>query len=158
MLGVPSKSTRDRPSVEGATVLEMLWIGAHTSSLRERLQAIGRPSPKKLRSEGMFDVDLAKDQEAQESRHFEEAPLLPMTPQISNFEFEDATHGTVRACLNTGCNSQLRHLYQGLGHSSTNANHRGELVPFRSIYPLGVFGAIYCTRSSFFFTSCFYCY
>ena len=48
------------PSVEGATVLEMLWIGAHTSTLRKRLKAIGHPSPKGLRSVGMFDVHLAK--------------------------------------------------------------------------------------------------
>ena len=48
----------------------------------------------------MFHVNLAKDQEAQESGHFEEALLLPVTPQISSFEFEDATHGIVQVCLN----------------------------------------------------------
>ena len=95
MLGVPSTPARGFPSVEGATVLEMVWIGAHTSTLRKRLKAIGRPSLKKLRSGGMFDVYLAMDQEAQQSRRSEEAPLL--NPQISSFEFEDATCGIVQA-------------------------------------------------------------
>ena len=96
MLGVPSKPGRGLPSVEGATVLEILWIGAHTSSLRKRLKAIGRPSPKKLRSREMFDVYFAKDQGVQQSRSYEEAPLL--NPQIGSFEFEDATHGIVQVC------------------------------------------------------------
>ncbi|KAF8557944.1 hypothetical protein OG21DRAFT_1494264 [Imleria badia] len=60
MLGVPSKPAQDVPLVEGTSVLEMLWVGAHISSLRKRLKAIGRPSPKELRSGGMFDVYLAK--------------------------------------------------------------------------------------------------
>ena len=98
MLGVPSKPARDIPLVEGTSVLEMLWVGAHTSSLRNRLKAIGRPSPKKLRSGGMFDVYLAKGEAAQESRNPEAAPLL--NPQISSFEFEDAPHGIVRVYFN----------------------------------------------------------
>ena len=117
MLGVPSKTARDLPPVEGVTVLEMLWVGAHANSLRKRLQAIDRPSAEKLRSGGMFDVNLAKDQEAQESRHLEEVPLLPVNAQISSFEFEDATYGIVQArkcCLSL----RLWHLYQGLGHST----------------------------------------
>ena len=96
MLGVPSKPAQDFPSVKGTSVLEMLWVGAHTHSVRKRLKAIGRPSAEKLRSGGMFDVNLAKDQEAQESRHLEVAPLLPVNAQISSFEFEDTTHGIVQ--------------------------------------------------------------
>lgn len=98
MLGLPSKPAQAIPLVEGTSVLEMLWVGAHTSSLRERLKAIVRPSPKKLRSGGMFDVYLAKGDAAHESRNPEAAPLL--NPQISSFEFEDATHGIVRVYLN----------------------------------------------------------
>lgn len=100
MLGVPSKPApgQDIPLVQGTSVLEMLWVGAHTSSLRKRLKAIGLPSPKKLRSGGMFDVYLAKSETAQESRNTEAAPLL--NPQISSFEIEDATHGNVRVHSN----------------------------------------------------------
>ena len=96
MLGVPSKTARDLPSVEGATVLEMLWVGAHTNSLRKRLQAINRPSPKKLRSEGMFDINLAMDRENQDSRNSENASLV--NPGCSMLKFEDRTQGIVRTC------------------------------------------------------------
>lgn len=91
MLGVPSKLAQNIPSVEGTSVLEMLWVGAHTGSLRKRMKAIGCPSSEKLRSGGMFDVHLAKGEAAQESRDPEASPLL--NPQISSFEFEDAPHG-----------------------------------------------------------------
>ena len=49
------------------------------------------------------------------------------------------------------------YVYQGLGHSSTDTVHEDELVLFHLFDHLDVFGAIYCTWSSFFFTSYCYC-
>lgn len=49
------------------------------------------------------------------------------------------------------------YVYQELGHlASSDTVHRDELVPFHSFDHLDVFGAIYYTRSSFFFTSYYY--
>lgn len=94
MLGVPSKTPRDPPLVKGATLLEMLWIGAQTSSLRKRLRATGYPSPVELRSRGMVHVNLMKDREMQGTGKPEETSLL--NPGFSTFEFEDVMQGIVR--------------------------------------------------------------
>lgn len=93
MLGIPSKTVSDLPLVEGTTVLEMLWIGAHTNSLRNHLKAIDRPTLTKLRSGGMFIVNLTKDQSIQESRDPEVAPLLARG--FTTFEFEDSIQGII---------------------------------------------------------------
>ena len=90
MLGVPSKITRGRPLVEGATVLEMLWIGAHSRSLRKRLQAISLPSSEMLRSGGMFDINVVQDYGNDEGRRSEESLL---DSGFRKVELEDSVQG-----------------------------------------------------------------
>ena len=46
-------------SIEGVSVLGMLWIGAHVHSLRENFNLVKYPSSEMLRSTGMFDICLA---------------------------------------------------------------------------------------------------
>lgn len=56
---ISSSSRTQSTSVEGVSVLGMLWIGAHTHNLRERFTIINHPSLEMLRSIGLFDICLA---------------------------------------------------------------------------------------------------
>lgn len=93
MLGIPSKIPRNRPLVNGTSVLEVLWIGAHSRSLRKRLQIIGLPSSGTLRPGGMFEIDVTWDHCIDGSGNYEEGSLL--APGFSRFDSEDKTQGIV---------------------------------------------------------------
>ena len=45
-------------SIEGVSVLGMLWIGAHVHSVRENFNLVKYPSSEMLRATGMFNIRL----------------------------------------------------------------------------------------------------
>ena len=99
MLGIPQKIAGDRPLVEGISVLEVLWIGAHSRILHKCLRTIGLPSSETLRSGGMFEINVAQDHSIDEGGHCEEESLL--ATGFSRSEPEDETQGTVRVCVHS---------------------------------------------------------
>ena len=78
-------------------MLEVLWIGAHSRSLRKRLQTIYRPSSETLRCGGMFEINVAQEHSIDGGRNYEEESLL--ATGFSRLEPEDETQGTFRVCL-----------------------------------------------------------
>ena len=58
MISLRGFSRTQNTFIEGVSVLEMLWIGAHVHNLRERFTIVEYPSSEMLRSTGMFDICL----------------------------------------------------------------------------------------------------
>lgn len=62
--GISGSSKTLGISINGTSLLEVLWIGAHTHTLRDRLHKMEYPSSEDLRAIGIFDISLttpAKD-------------------------------------------------------------------------------------------------
>ena len=59
-VGVPSRSTllKPQPSVTGTSVLETLWVAAHSRTVRERMEEVDDPTLDNLRKVGMFEICL----------------------------------------------------------------------------------------------------
>ncbi|KAF8552335.1 hypothetical protein OG21DRAFT_151999 [Imleria badia] len=58
---IPGSSETACTSINGISVLEILWIGAHIHKIQNRLHEVQFPSLKALRAIGMFDVCLTGD-------------------------------------------------------------------------------------------------
>ncbi|KIK92696.1 hypothetical protein PAXRUDRAFT_13082 [Paxillus rubicundulus Ve08.2h10] len=86
MLRSPSKT--QLPTVTTAGLLELMWISAHSSSLRNHVRGVKDSSLDRLREEGMVDVCLADihsttSQDAMEDGRFcDETVTLSMDPEI----------------------------------------------------------------------------
>ena len=55
-IGVPSRTMQPRVSIAGISVLETLWIAAHSWSLCERMAEVDDPSLGNLRKAGKFQT------------------------------------------------------------------------------------------------------
>ncbi|KAG6370612.1 hypothetical protein JVT61DRAFT_11231 [Boletus reticuloceps] len=55
---MPPRFARHRPSIKGVSVLEMLWIAAHSQTICEHMADIEEPSLDNLRKAGMFTIRL----------------------------------------------------------------------------------------------------
>lgn len=49
---------KPQPSVTGLSVLETLWIAAHSQTVREHMEEVDNPSLDNLRKAGMFQICL----------------------------------------------------------------------------------------------------
>lgn len=67
-----SRTQNTSTSIEGVSVLEMLWIGAHVHNLRERFTIVEYPSSEMLRSTGMFDICLTNGKGSDSEDGFKE--------------------------------------------------------------------------------------
>ena len=57
-IGVPSRTMQPRVSIAGISVLETLWIAAHSQILHECMTDVNESSVDHLRRVGMFKVCL----------------------------------------------------------------------------------------------------
>ncbi|KAF8132764.1 hypothetical protein EV363DRAFT_1416435 [Boletus edulis] len=58
LAGIPAKYAHPRSSINGVSVLETLWIAAHSRTIREHMADIEEPSLDNLRKAGMFTIRL----------------------------------------------------------------------------------------------------
>ncbi|KAF8132803.1 hypothetical protein EV363DRAFT_1259252 [Boletus edulis] len=58
LVGMPPRFARHRPSINGVSVLETLWIAAHSRTICEHMADIEQPSLDNLRKAGMFTIRL----------------------------------------------------------------------------------------------------
>lgn len=65
LTGIPSRTIRPRASITGTSVLETLWIAAHSQTLHEHMVEVEDPSVENLRKAGMFQVCLGDIQGTQ---------------------------------------------------------------------------------------------
>ena len=57
-VGMPPRRAFARPSINGISVLETLWISAHSQTIHEHIADIEEPSLDNLRKAGMFTIRL----------------------------------------------------------------------------------------------------
>jgi hypothetical protein len=82
--------------VISAGLLELMWISAHSLSLRSHIQGVKDSSLDRLREEGMVDVCLADirptiSQDVTEGAHLrDETVTLSMSPEIPAMKLEDS--------------------------------------------------------------------
>ncbi|KAG6370615.1 hypothetical protein JVT61DRAFT_11239 [Boletus reticuloceps] len=58
LVGIPSKYAHPHSSINGVSVLETLWIAAHSRTIRDHMADIEEPSLDNLRKAGMFTIRL----------------------------------------------------------------------------------------------------
>ncbi|KAF8123873.1 hypothetical protein EV363DRAFT_1178868, partial [Boletus edulis] len=58
LVGIPAKDAHPCSSINGVSVLETLWIAAHSRTIREHMADIEEPSLDNLRKAGMFTIRL----------------------------------------------------------------------------------------------------
>ncbi|KAF8836819.1 hypothetical protein BDN67DRAFT_973663 [Paxillus ammoniavirescens] len=91
-----SQSETQSPTVTSAGLLELMWISAHSLSLRSHIQGVKASSLDWLREEGMVDVCLADihpmiSQDVTESAYLrDEAVTLSMSPKTLAVKLEDS--------------------------------------------------------------------
>ncbi|KAF8842346.1 hypothetical protein BDN67DRAFT_383903 [Paxillus ammoniavirescens] len=84
------------PTVTTAGVLELMWISAHSLSLRNHIHAVEDSSLDRLREEGMVDVCLADihptiSQDVMDSgRLQDDSVTLPLNPEIPAVKVEES--------------------------------------------------------------------
>ncbi|KIJ06362.1 hypothetical protein PAXINDRAFT_20446 [Paxillus involutus ATCC 200175] len=92
-----SRPETQLPTVTTAGVLELMWISAHSLSLRNHIQGVKDPSLDRLREEGMVDVCLADirptiHQDVMERGYLrDETVTLAMGPEIFAVKSEDSS-------------------------------------------------------------------
>ncbi|KAF8557197.1 hypothetical protein OG21DRAFT_1505629 [Imleria badia] len=57
-VGMPSRPTFTHPSINGVSVLEILWVSAHSRTIQVHIADIEEPSLDNLRKAGMFRIRL----------------------------------------------------------------------------------------------------
>jgi uncharacterized protein YjeT (DUF2065 family) len=57
-VGMPPRRAYPRPSINGVSVLETLWVAAHSRTIREHMTDVEEPSLDNLRKAGMFMIRL----------------------------------------------------------------------------------------------------
>ena len=57
-VGMPLRHAYPRPSIDGVSVLETLWVAAHSRTIREHMADVEEPSLDNLRKAGMFTIRL----------------------------------------------------------------------------------------------------
>ena len=57
-VGMPPRRAYTRPSINGVSVLETLWVAVHSRIIREHMADIEEPSLDNLRKAGMFMIHL----------------------------------------------------------------------------------------------------
>ncbi|KIJ20555.1 hypothetical protein PAXINDRAFT_95643 [Paxillus involutus ATCC 200175] len=91
-----SQSEIQLPTVTTAGVLELVWISAHSLSLRNHIHAVEDSSLDRLREEGMVDICLADirptiSQNVMDSgRLQDETVTLPLNPEIPAVKVEES--------------------------------------------------------------------
>ena len=79
LIRIPSKSRLPQHasglSITGLSVLEILWIAAHSQTLHENMANVNNPSLDHLRRVGMFKVCLGNIQNSQ-AEEAESEPFL----------------------------------------------------------------------------------
>ena len=58
LVGMPPRPACARPSINGVSVLETLWVAVHSRAIREHMADIEKPSLDNLRKAGMFMICL----------------------------------------------------------------------------------------------------
>ncbi|KAF8123885.1 hypothetical protein EV363DRAFT_1545912, partial [Boletus edulis] len=58
LAGIPAKYAHPHSSINGVSMLETLWIAAHSRTIREHMADIEEPSLDNLRKAGMFTIRL----------------------------------------------------------------------------------------------------
>ncbi|KIJ08401.1 hypothetical protein PAXINDRAFT_18463 [Paxillus involutus ATCC 200175] len=96
-LGMLRSQTETRlPTVTTAGVLELMWISAHSFSLRNHIHAVEDSSLDRLREEGMVDICLADirptiSQDVMDSgRLGDETVTLSMSPEVPAVKLEES--------------------------------------------------------------------
>ncbi|KAF8136907.1 hypothetical protein EV363DRAFT_1155909 [Boletus edulis] len=79
--------TNQSTSINGISVLEILWIGAHTHKLRDIFHKKATPSPEELRAMGVFDTCLITDVTGSNSERMKEHQIS--RSPTSMLELED---------------------------------------------------------------------
>jgi hypothetical protein len=91
------QSEAQSPTVTSAGLLELMWISAHSLSLRSHIQGVKDSSLDRLREEGMVDVCLADirpsiSQDVIESRHLRNKTVaLSKSSEILAVKLEDSS-------------------------------------------------------------------
>ncbi|KAF8434493.1 hypothetical protein L210DRAFT_3506559 [Boletus edulis BED1] len=80
--------TNQSTSINGISVLEILWIGAHTHKLREIFHKKATPSPEELRDMGVFYTCLITDVTGSNSERMKEHQI---SRSLSMLELEDGS-------------------------------------------------------------------
>ena len=75
LIGIPSRLPQHGSSVTGLSVLEVLWVAAHSRSLCESMADVHDPSLDHLRRVGMFKVCLGNIRGSQPEEAESEAIL-----------------------------------------------------------------------------------
>ena len=57
-VGMPQRLACPRPSINGVSILETLWVAVHSRTIREHMADVEEPSLDNLRKAGMFTIRL----------------------------------------------------------------------------------------------------
>ncbi|KAG0693047.1 hypothetical protein DFH29DRAFT_435214 [Suillus ampliporus] len=63
-----SDAPHDRAAISGIGALQLLWLGHHSASISEAMEAVKEPTEACLREAGMIDVCFAKTISDEEER------------------------------------------------------------------------------------------
>ena len=55
---MPQRLACPRPSINGVSILETLWVAVHSRTIREHMADVEEPSLDNLRKAGMFTIRL----------------------------------------------------------------------------------------------------